>query len=258
LPRRNRINTAGYYHIINRGVEKRKVFLETQDKDKFLEILCKEFEISDAILHSYVLMDNHYHLLIQTNNDNLSHLMREINSKYAMYFNKKYERVGHLWQGRFKSWYISNESYLWVLFRYIELNPIRAKIVGRFGKYYRSFIYDVLNKKVLECSKKSMFLKDNILEFLDIELNDNELEVLKIIKKQSINKILKVENQKDISEFLKKEYSNKKERNEAIIQAYKQGFKKSEIAKFLNVSLSLISKITKEKEGQSLKSSSKK
>jgi DNA-binding NarL/FixJ family response regulator len=90
-----------------------------------------------------------------------------------------------------------------------------------------------------------MFLKDNILEFLDIELNDNELEVLKIIKKQSINKILKVENQKDISEFLKKEYSNKKERNEAIIQAYKQGFKKSEIARFLNVSLSLISKITK-------------
>ena len=143
MPRRVRINIAGFYHIVNRGVEKRNVFLEKQDKDKFLEILCNEFNLYEAILHSYVLMENHYHLLIQTNKNNLSNLMRQVNSKYAIYFNKKYDRVGHLWQDRFKSWYIYNENYLWVLFKYIELNPIKANIAYEFGEYYRSFIYDI-------------------------------------------------------------------------------------------------------------------
>jgi len=244
LPRRVRINIAGYYHIINRGVEKRNVFLEKEDKDKFLGILCKEFEIYDAVLHSYILMDNHYHLLIQTNKSNLSDLMRQVNSKYAMYFNKKYDRVGHLWQDRFKSWYIQNENYLWVLFKYIELNPIKANIVDEFGKYYRSFVYDILNKKVLKCAKESIFLKKDILKYLDIELSENELNVLKKIQKESLKIKVFDDEKKDISKYLKKEYSNKEERNKAIIYAYKQGFKKSEIARFLGISLSLISKIT--------------
>jgi len=239
-----RINIAGCYHIINRGVEKRNVFLEKEDKDKFLEILCKEFEIYDAILHSYILMDNHYHLLIQTNKSNLSDLMRQVNSKYAMYFNKKYDRVGHLWQDRFKSWYIQNENYLWVLFKYIELNPIKANIVDEFGKYYRSFVYDVLNKKVLKCAKESIFLKKDILKYLDIELSENELNVLEKIQKESLRIKIFDDEKKDISKYLKQEYANKEERNKAIIYAYKQGFKKSEIARFLGVSLSLISKIT--------------
>lgn len=244
MPRRVRINIAGCYHIINRGVEKRNVFLEKEDKDKFLEILCKEFEIYDAILHSYILMDNHYHLLIQTNKSNLSDLMRQVNSKYAMYFNKKYDRVGHLWQDRFKSWYIQNENYLWVLFKYIELNPIKANIVDEFGKYYRSFVYDVLNKKVLKCAKESIFLKKDILKYLDIELSENELNVLEKIQKESLRIKIFDDEKKDISKYLKQEYANKEERNKAIIYAYKQGFKKSEIARFLGVSLSLISKIT--------------
>ena len=244
MPRRVRINIAGYYHIINRGVEKRNVFLEKEDKDKFLGILCKEFEIYDAVLHSYILMDNHYHLLIQTNKSNLSDLMRQVNSKYAMYFNKKYDRVGHLWQDRFKSWYIQNENYLWVLFKYIELNPIKANIVDEFGKYYRSFVYDILNKKVLKCAKESIFLKKDILKYLDIELSENELNVLKKIQKESLKIKVFDDEKKDISKYLKKEYSNKEERNKAIIYAYKQGFKKSEIARFLGISLSLISKIT--------------
>ena len=115
MPRRLRIDDPGYYHIINRGVEKRKVFLEKEDKDKFLENLSNECIQHEAILHSYVLMDNHYHLLLETKKDNLSSLMRQINSKYAIYFNKKYNRVGHLWQDRYKSWIIFDDSYF-VLF----------------------------------------------------------------------------------------------------------------------------------------------
>ena len=245
MPRRVRVNIAGYYHIINRGVEKRQVFLENADKDKFLEILCKEFLEYDVILHSYVLMDNHYHLLIQTNKNNLSDVMRQVNSKYAMFFNKKYERVGHLWQDRFKSWYITNEKYLWVLFKYIELNPIKANLVEKYGQWYRSFIYDYLNNKTLECEKKSIFLKDDIFKFLDIELNEEDLKILKDIKKQKIPKKRDFSKKEDISNYLKKVYIDKKERNKDILKAYKAGFRKSEIADCLSLSKSLISKIIK-------------
>ena len=245
MPRRARINIAGYYHIINRGVERRKVFLENADKDKFLEILCKEFLEYDVILHSYVLMDNHYHLLIQTHKNNLSDVMRQVNSKYAMYFNKKYERVGHLWQDRFKSWYITDERYLWVLFKYIELNPIKANLVKKFGQWYRSFIYDYVHNKILECEKASFFLRNDIFKYLDVELNEEDLKVLENIKKQKVTIKRDFSKKEDISNYLKQVYLNKKERNKDILKAYKVGFKKSEIAKYLGVSLSLISKIIK-------------
>ena len=121
MPRKVRIDNPGYYHIINRGVERRKVFLSKDDKDMFLNILCREFKFYKLVLHSYVLMDNHYHLLVENKKRNLSDAMRQVNSKYAMYFNKKYNRVGHLWQDRFKSWIIFNEKHLFTLFKYLAL-----------------------------------------------------------------------------------------------------------------------------------------
>jgi REP element-mobilizing transposase RayT len=74
-----------------------------EDKDKYLEILCKACRTYKVNVHDYCLMDNHYHLLIETTSENLSLFMRQINSNYAIYFNKKYKRTGHLWQGRYKS-----------------------------------------------------------------------------------------------------------------------------------------------------------
>jgi len=93
-----------------------------KDKDKFLEILCKSGINYKVNVHDYCLMDNHYHLLVQTTSSNLSLFMRQINSNYAIYFNKKYKRSGHLWQGRYKSYYIIEERYLYTLFKYIEHN----------------------------------------------------------------------------------------------------------------------------------------
>lgn len=107
MERRPRIDLAGYHHLINRGVARFNVYKCNTDKDKFLEILCTEYK---ANVHDYCLMDNHYHLLIETKQNNLSLLMRQINNNYASYFNKKYKRVGHLWQGRYKSWYIVQDE----------------------------------------------------------------------------------------------------------------------------------------------------
>jgi len=128
MARRPRIELAGYHHIVNRGVEQREIFLEPEDYEKFLEIVCDVCAKYDVVLHSFCLMTNHYHLLIETEQENLSKVMRAINAQYAAIFNRKYKRVGHLWQGRFKSWFVTDEAYLYTLIKYIlHSSPLNLK-----------------------------------------------------------------------------------------------------------------------------------
>ncbi len=87
MPRRVRINEAGFHHIINRGVEKRTIFKNDSDKDKFLDIVCKISNLYDFTIHAYSLMNNHYHLLVENKRDNLSDGMRSI-ILLCSYFNK--------------------------------------------------------------------------------------------------------------------------------------------------------------------------
>ncbi|MBT5934181.1 transposase [Sulfurimonas sp.] len=99
--------------VINRGVNRCNIFNSDVDKDMFLQILNKSATLNKVIIHDYCLMDNHYHLLIETTKENLPVLMRTINANYAKYFNKKSKRSGHLWQDRYKSKYITSEDYLY-------------------------------------------------------------------------------------------------------------------------------------------------
>lgn len=111
MPRKPRIEIAGYYHIINRGVEQRVIFKESGDYEYFEALMCFYAKSYGITLHNYCLMNNHYHLLVEIIEENLSKFMRQLNMNYAIYFNKKYKRSGHLWQGRFKSWYVTDEVY---------------------------------------------------------------------------------------------------------------------------------------------------
>lgn len=130
MARQLRIQFPGaLYHITARGNDKQDIFLREDDYDDFLLILGKACKRYNLILHSYCLMSNHYHLLIETPVGNISQGMRQINSSYTQHFNKKYQRVGHLLQGRFKSILVEKESYLLELSRYISLNPVRARMV---------------------------------------------------------------------------------------------------------------------------------
>jgi len=93
---RIRIDLAGYHHIINHGVDRMNVFRHDEDKEMFLQILNKASILYKIVLHDYFLMDNHYHLLIETEKENLLDYMRIVNANYALYFNKKTKRIGHL------------------------------------------------------------------------------------------------------------------------------------------------------------------
>ncbi len=166
MPRLSRIIEAGFYHVINRGVERRVVFCEEDDFDTFLNILnltCTKYNI---ILHTFCLMNNHYHLLIETKEENLSEAIKYLNGNYAVYFNKKYHRSGHLWQGRFFSSLLFNDQeHFWIVARYIEQNPIRANIVKQIDHYKYQSLFQL---KYFQ--KHSNLLKDS--DILSIEIKD--------------------------------------------------------------------------------------
>lgn len=135
---------GAFYHITARGNERKKIFLSHRDYEKFLSYLTESVQKYDVILHAFVLMPNHYHLLIETPKANLSSLMHHLNSSYTTYFNLKRRRAGHLFQGRYKALVIDVDSYLLELSRYIHLNPVRAGIAERPEGYpfssYRAYI----------------------------------------------------------------------------------------------------------------------
>lgn len=131
-----RIEFAGaLYHVTSRGNERKAIYFDDQDREKSLDLLehvCKRF---GWICHAYCLMTNHYHLLIETANGDLSKGMRQLNGVYTQYVNRAYVRVGHLFQGRYQAILVQKEDYLLELSRYVVLNPVRAGMVALPGEW---------------------------------------------------------------------------------------------------------------------------
>jgi len=125
-----RIEFAGaLYHITSRGDKKAAIYLDDDDRKQFLGTLSDVCTRFNWVIHAYCLMDNHYHLLVETPESNLSLGMRQLNGVYTQRFNRAHDRVGHVYQGRFKAIIVQKEAYLMTLSRYIVLNPVRAKMV---------------------------------------------------------------------------------------------------------------------------------
>jgi REP element-mobilizing transposase RayT len=125
-----RLEHAGaVWHVTSRGNERRDVFADDLDREKWLDVLARVVDLSAWRLHAYVLMSNHYHLIIETPKPTLSRGMRQLNGVYTQRFNRRHERVGHLFQGRFKAILVQKDSHLLELARYVVLNPVRAGLV---------------------------------------------------------------------------------------------------------------------------------
>lgn len=118
------------YHITSRGNRRETIYETPDDRERFLEILGGVREKYNWLCHAYCLMGNHYHLLIETPEANLSKGMRQLNGVYTQCFNKAHARVGHVFQGRYKAILVEKETYLLELARYIVLNPVRAGMVS--------------------------------------------------------------------------------------------------------------------------------
>jgi REP element-mobilizing transposase RayT len=147
MPRKPRIEFEGaFYHVITRGNQRQKIFKSPEDYQKYLQLLTIYKNRYHCSIYAYVLMSNHVHILIETKDVPLSKVFQGINQAYTMYFNKKYDTIGHLFQGRYKAVLCDRENYLLALLKYIHYNPVRARIVETVTGYPWSSHHAYLGK----------------------------------------------------------------------------------------------------------------
>ena len=138
---------GAHYHVTSRGNERKDVFKSQKDREQFLEYVESAVNRYEAVIHAYCLMNNHFHILLETPSGNLSKIMQHINGAYTNYFNMKRKRSGHLFQGRYKAIVIEADEYAQQLSRYIHLNPVRANIVGKPEEYRWSSYLDYVGER---------------------------------------------------------------------------------------------------------------
>lgn len=150
MPRRPReISSTGIYHIMLRGINRQHIFEDDEDLHKFLEVLEVYKSICEYRLYGYCLMGNHVHLLMHEHNEPISSAMKRLGSSYVHWFNKKYDRVGHLFQGRFRSETVENDAYFMTVLRYIHQNPLKAGLVRSIEQYEWSSYQEYIGVKHL-------------------------------------------------------------------------------------------------------------
>ena len=245
-----RQNIAGVYHLANRGVGLREVFLSKDDKLFFIQLICSNAFEYQYILHAYALVNNGYNMLIETSKDNLSSIMKVINARYSIYFNKKYGRRGYLWEGRFKSWFVTQESLMLDIIAYIEHLPIYTGATKtKESSYYSSYRQFIGLDQCLNCLRDSLIFKKfnhiNLIKIffnkaINIQYINNLHEKLKIqvIHKKHKNKLPVLK--KDMYKSLTKE-----ERNEKIYSLYKEGYTQVSLGKAFNISQQAVYSIIK-------------
>lgn len=136
MARKPRVQYQGaFYHVIVRGNQRQKVFLEEGDFDHYRRLLISYRKRYSFTLYAYVLMPNHVHLLMEQGGNDLSKIMQGLQQSYTQYFNRQYGKTGHLFQGRYKAILCDRDAYLLELIRYIHLNPVRAGMVKRADEY---------------------------------------------------------------------------------------------------------------------------
>ena len=273
-----RIEYAGaLYHVTARGDRQEDIFLSDKDRKDYLSILEQVVVLFNWLIHAYCLMDNHYHLLIETPDGNLSKGMRQLNGVYTQSHNRNNYRVGHVFQGRFKAILVQKETYLLELARYIVLNPVRARMVrsakdwpwssyrqtaglkkspdwlmtewllSAFGRRksqaqmkYREFVASGKNQ-----SSPWEHLRNQI--FLGTEAYVNEIQN-KIADNQELSEIPKSQKRKP-PESLDYYLQHAHNRDKAIASSYTSGgYSMKEIGDYYGLHYSSISRIIKQQE----------
>jgi putative transposase len=155
------------YHVTSRGNARTDIFEDDGDRERFLKILGKVVKRFNWICHAHCLMDNHYHLLIETPEGNLSAGMRQLNGVYTQSFNRAHDRDGHVFKGRFKAILVEKECHLLELCRYVVLNPVRAGITDQPEHYPWSSYLPTIGKKTVPSFLSTEWLLGNFSLSLD-------------------------------------------------------------------------------------------
>ncbi len=249
MPRKPREKSStGVYHVILRGINGQVIFQDNEDYEKFIETIKAYKEVSRYKIYAYCLMSNHIHLLMKEGNEDFGIVFRRIGVKFVYWYNQKYNRRGHLFQGRYKSEIVEDDRYFLTVLRYIHQNPAKAGIEKDISNYPWSSYNEYLDRNNIcdtefplkifaEDTKKaiSLFKNFNIQENDDkcsefdeyVRLND--MEAIQIIKG-----IAKVGDTKEIQKFVKEE------RYQVIKEFKKSGLSIRQIERLTGVSFGTI------------------
>lgn len=270
------------YHTMARGIDKKEIFSNSSEKSAFLSLLNRLSDRYNFVFYAFCIMDNHYHLLLETPDANLSKGMQRLNGDYALWYNRKHVRNGTLFQDRYKAYLVDKENYLLALSRYIVLNPVRAAIVSHPSSYvWSSYQYTIGMKEPPDFlsvdSLLSLFSSDredaqrqyrdfiyeDICENAAQGINDGPViggvDFLSKIeshfdKKRKVDEIPRKErfqNRLSLAEIfnLPDDRCIKKARDEKIYIAFRDhGYTQKEIADFLGMHYSSLSPIIKRRE----------
>ena len=221
---RQRSNT-GIYHVMIRGIDKRDIFLDEEDRTKFIECLLKAKGKGKFKIYGYCLMDNHIHMLIKEDEE-IGKSMKRITVGYVGWHNRKYERTGHLFQNRYMSEPVEKEGYLLIVLRYIHQNPVKAGIVNKVEDYkwssYKEYYNDYSGQKSFistDLTKDYFKTFKDFLNYMNANNNDECLEY-KPIKRYNDNTLREIiQNEYEIENINKVSI---KERNKIIEKIYNE------------------------------------
>lgn len=249
MPRKARtISSTSIYHVVVRGLDRQIMFECTRDYEKYLDILSLYKQECNFELYAYCLMSNHVHLLIKPIDSSLETIFRKINTHYAVWFNMKYQRVGHLQQGRFYSEPIEDSHYFINVIKYIHANPQKAGLESAPGIFYKwNSINEYLTNNY-DLIDPSLALKivnlDDLLDSYENDPNIEHLDIDTIIKrlpddvaKEIIHDITKCENVCNFHEM------NLKKRNAYIKEFYKKGISIRQMNRLTGISRGIIQRV---------------
>lgn len=208
MPRFSRtLSQTGIYHIMLRGNERKVIFIDEDDRKRFIDTVIEKSVKENAAVYAYCLMDNHIHLLVGGLNGNLAKLMKRIAVSYVYYFNKKFKRIGHLFHDRFKSENIESDTYLLEAVRYIHNNPVKAGMVkspleypwSSFHHYIRGYTRPPFAfEQILGLFSQSH--TEAIQQFIAFSSKFNDFQLLDLPEETPEEQRARIENQAE-SEF---------------------------------------------------------
>ena len=248
MSRKARVKSeSGIYHIMLRGINQQQVFEDTEDYEKFLDILRDCKEICRFEIYAYCLMGNHLHLLIKEGTESLEQMFKRICGRFVYWYNVKYRRIGHLFQDRFKSEPVDSDAYFYAVLRYIHQNPIKAGLCKRVGDYtYSSYLeYVTVNDLV---DREYVLGQMTIDEFVGLNNQTVDMDCMDISEKPvnrvtdeqaktMIRKISKCENASDFQAL------DVKVRDKYLKKLREKGISIRQLSRLTGVSFNLIRKI---------------
>lgn len=238
---------SGIYHIMLRGINQQIIFEDDEDYQKFIEILKNYKTVSGYKIFAYCLMSNHIHLLLKVVKEDIDQVMKRIAGSYVYWYNWKYYRRGHLFQDRFKSEPVEDDTYLLTVIRYIHQNPVKANIVKNVSNYEYSSYDEYIgtsNSWIDIDFALSMLDKENFIKFHNeinddvcLDISENEFRLSDNDAKEIIKKISGCSY---VSEFQALEY---KKRDKYIGKLKEKGLSIRQISRLTGVSFAVVRKI---------------